>query len=184
MKEQKNTYEYQVMRSLKRKTHLSNLRGGSCEICGYNKNLAALEFHHIDRTTKESQLDSRTLSNSNMKWIMSEFEKCMVLCANCHREVHSPDLMMENVSEKIEKFDLERSDKWITLAEPKKYNCEDCGCEISKWGNKCKECAHKSRRKVDRPEKSVIFEMVANEGYRSVGRKFGVSDNTVRKWLI
>lgn len=184
MRKQGNTYEYQVMRSLKRKTYLINLKGGGCEICGYNKNLAALEFHHIDKTTKESQLDSRTLSNSTMEWIMSEFEKCMVLCANCHREVHSPDLMMENVSERIEKFDLERSDKWITLAEPKKYNCEDCGCEISKWGNKCKECAHKSRRKVDRPEKSVIFEMVANEGYRSVGRKFGVSDNTVRKWLI
>ena len=183
MRKQGNTYEYQVMRSLKRKTHLINLKGGGCEICGYNKNLAALEFHHIDKDTKESQLESRTLSNSNMSWIMSEFEKCMVLCANCHREVHSPDLMIENVSKKIEKYDLEKSDKWITLAEPKKYNCSDCGCEISKWGNKCKECAHKSRRKVDRPEKSVIFEMVTNEGYSSVARKFGVTDNTVRKWL-
>ena len=88
MRKQGNTYEYQVMRSLKRKTHLINLKGGGCEICGYNKNLAALEFHHIDRDTKESQLDARTLSNSSMGWIMSEFEKCMVLCANCHREIH------------------------------------------------------------------------------------------------
>ena len=183
MKEQKNTYEYQVMRSLKRKTHLINLRGGSCEICGYNKNLSALEFHHIDRTTKESQLDSRTLSNSSMEWIMSEFEKCMVLCANCHRELHSPDLMIEIVNEKINKFDLDKNDKWIKLAELKKYTCSDCGCEISKWGNKCKECTYKSRRKVDRPEKSIIFEMVTNEGYSTVAKKFGVTDNTVRKWL-
>jgi DNA-directed RNA polymerase subunit RPC12/RpoP len=183
MRKQGNTYEYQVMRSLKRKTHLINLRGGACEICGYNKNLAALEFHHIDREQKESQLDSRTLSNSNMEWIMEEFEKCMVLCANCHRELHSPDLMIEDVYERIKNFDLERSNKWIKLAEPKKYNCSDCGCEISKWGTKCRECSHKSMRKVDRPEKSIIFEMVSVEGYSSVARKFNVSDNTVRKWL-
>jgi hypothetical protein len=183
MKEQKNTYEYQVMRSLKRKTYLINLRGGSCEICGYNKNLAALEFHHIDKTTKESQLDSRTLSNSNMEWIMSEFEKCMVLCANCHREIHSPDLMFDTVNEKINKFDLKKSDKWIKITTQKKYTCSDCGCEISKWGKNCKNCFHKNRRKVDRPEKSVISEMVNNEGYSSVAKKFGVTDNTVRKWL-
>jgi len=183
MKKQGNNYEYQVMRALKRKTHLINLRGGACELCGYNKNLSALEFHHIDRETKESQLDSRTLSNSNMEWIMSEFEKCMVLCANCHREIHSPDLMIGVVNERINNFDLERSDKWLKLAEPKKYNCSDCGCEISKWGSRCKECSGKLKRKVDRPEKSVILEMVSVEGYSSVARKFNVSDNTVRKWL-
>jgi transposase-like protein len=40
-----------------------------------------------------------------------------------------------------------------------------------------------SQRKVERPEKSVISEMVNNEGYSSVAKKFGVTSNTVKKWL-
>lgn len=183
MKEQRNNYTYQTYRAIKRKTHLINLRGGKCEICGYNKNLAVLEFHHIERGTKESQLDQRTLSNSSMEFIMSEFDKCQVLCANCHRETHYPDLDVEKVSKKISEFDLERSEKWITLAEPKKYICVDCGCEISKWGKRCKTCHQINVRKVDRPNINVIIEQVKEKGYSAVGREYGVSDNAIRKWI-
>ena len=119
MKKQRNTYEYQTMRALKRKLYLIELRGGKCEICGYDKNLSAFDFHHIDKSTKESQLDQSKLSNSSMKYIMNEFSKCQVLCANCHRETHSPDLSLNKVREKICEYDLERSEKWINLAEPK-----------------------------------------------------------------
>jgi hypothetical protein len=183
MKKQRNTYEYQTMRALKRKLYLIELRGGKCEICGYDKNLSAFDFHHIDKNTKESQLDQSKLSNSSMKYIMNEFSKCQVLCANCHRETHSPDLSLNKVREKISKYDLERSEKWINLAEPKKYNCIDCGCEISKWGKRCKTCHQINNRKVDRPDIDVIIEKVKEEGYRAVGREYGVSDNAVRKWI-
>ena len=37
--------------------------GGKCEICGYNKNVSALEFHHIDSVTKDFKLDARKLAN-------------------------------------------------------------------------------------------------------------------------
>ena len=85
MKEQKNTYEYQVIRSLKRKTYLINLRGGSCEICGYNKNLAALEFHHIDPNQKDFQVCGKSWSFERLK---NEVDKCILVCSNCHREIH------------------------------------------------------------------------------------------------
>lgn len=183
MRKQHNNYEYQVLRALKRKMYLINLRGGKCEICGYDKNLAVLEFHHIEKGTKESQLDQRKLSNSSMEFILNEFEKCKILCANCHRETHNPDLEIEKVSKKISEFDLERSEKWINLAEPKKYNCIDCGCEISKWGKRCKTCNQIHNRKVDRPDIDTIIKKVKEEGYRAVGREYGVSDNAVRKWI-
>jgi hypothetical protein len=183
MKQQRNTYEYQTLRALKRKMYLIELRGSKCEICGYNRNLSVLEFHHIEKDSKESQLDQRKLSNSNMDFIMKEFEKCQVLCANCHRETHFPDLELDKVRQKISDFDHEKSQKWINMNEPKIYNCSDCGCEISKWGKRCKTCSQKNNRKVDRPDIDTILKKVNEKGYSRVGKEYGVSDNTIRKWI-
>jgi hypothetical protein len=77
--------------------------GGSCKRCGYNKNIAALEFHHIDPTQKESKLDMRILSNRNIDYINQEFLKCELLCSNCHREEHNPEMNIELVSEVLKK---------------------------------------------------------------------------------
>ena len=73
----------------KRKRLLVDYKGGKCERCGYNKNLAALEFHHIDPKTKEFNM-GRNLSR-DMDKLKLEVDKCMLLCANCHKEEHNPD---------------------------------------------------------------------------------------------
>ena len=65
--------------------------------CGYDKNLAALSFHHEDEVEKNHQLDMRSLSNRRMEAVMREFEKCILLCANCHMETHYPDLDMDKL---------------------------------------------------------------------------------------
>ena len=77
------------------------VQGGKCERCGYDKNISAFDFHHRDPKNKDSQLDMRHLSNSNMNWIIEEFEKCDVLCSNCHREIHNPDLVLKDMEEKL-----------------------------------------------------------------------------------
>jgi hypothetical protein len=181
MRNQKNTYEYQVMRALKRKYHLITLRGGKCQNCGYNKNLSAFEFHHKNPKTKKFQLDQRSLSNLSMKVIMEEFEKCELLCANCHREFHSPDLMIENVIKKITNFD-DTKIKWIQINEEKRYNCSTCGCEISKWGEKCRDCFHKSQRRVNRPDLNILKKEIDEFGYEKTGRKYNVTGKTIKKW--
>ncbi|TXG85728.1 MAG: hypothetical protein E6R13_01730, partial [Spirochaetes bacterium] len=56
-----NTYEYQKLRGLKRKIELIELKGGCCERCGYNKNVAAFDFHHKNPEQKDYQLDMRRL---------------------------------------------------------------------------------------------------------------------------
>ena len=65
---------------------LVEYKGGKCEFCGYNKCVEALEFHHIDETTKEFQISGSTKSLEKQK---KEADKCYMLCANCHREVHA-----------------------------------------------------------------------------------------------
>jgi 5-methylcytosine-specific restriction endonuclease McrA len=62
--------------------------GGKCQICGYGKCAEALEFHHLDGSSKDFGISSRGHARS-WERVRSELEKCMLLCANCHREVHA-----------------------------------------------------------------------------------------------
>ena len=66
-------------------------KGGKCEICGYNKCVEALEFHHLDPNEKEFGI-SKTGNTYSWEKIKNEIDKCSLLCANCHREVHVENL--------------------------------------------------------------------------------------------
>ena len=69
------------------KVQAIKLLGGKCSICGYNKCLDALEFHHEDPSVKEFKLGS----GNTMSWKIykSEALKCILVCSNCHKEIHS-----------------------------------------------------------------------------------------------
>lgn len=60
----------------------------SCSSCGFN-HPAALQFHHIDPSTKKSEVSSMVASAISRKTIIKEIEKCIVLCANCHMILHA-----------------------------------------------------------------------------------------------
>ena len=61
--------------------------GSACKICGYDKCTRALDFHHLDPSVKEVE-PSKVFSRSWEK-IQLELDKCILLCSNCHREVHA-----------------------------------------------------------------------------------------------
>lgn len=84
------SYASQKNRGKDRKTRLIKLFGGGCTKCGYKNNYSALHFHHIK--DKLFKLDARNLSNRTWKVCITEAEKCILLCANCHAEVHNPSL--------------------------------------------------------------------------------------------
>ena len=64
-------------------------KGGRCIICGYSKCQDALELHHIDPTQKEFSISDRNLRYSDWPKIKKEIEKGILVCSNCHREIHS-----------------------------------------------------------------------------------------------
>ena len=79
----KKTYQAGIDKQNK----LKEARGGSCEKCGYDRYLGALDWHHLDPTVKEFSIGKRRgLSEAALK---EEIDKCQLLCANCHREVHA-----------------------------------------------------------------------------------------------
>lgn len=61
--------------------------GGKCVICGYDKCYAALEFHHPNPEAKEPDF-RQIMKNSAFEKQKELVKGCMMLCANCHREIH------------------------------------------------------------------------------------------------
>ncbi len=74
-------------------------------ICGYKRCSAALDFHHIDSKAKEFGLSANGLTRSWEK-MKAELDKCVLICANCHREVHAgiAQLPTETLVEKRGEF--------------------------------------------------------------------------------
>ena len=91
-KNNSNSTYSQFKRADIRKKQMINFLGGCCSKCGYNKNYAALEFHHVK--DKSFSLDSRKISNTSMSKLLEELKKCILLCSNCHKEHHYPDLLL------------------------------------------------------------------------------------------
>jgi hypothetical protein len=71
---------------LERKTKAIQGKGGSCQICHYNKYIGALDFHHLEDQQKENSLSQLWLLSINR--INTELDKCVLLCKVCHAEVH------------------------------------------------------------------------------------------------
>jgi hypothetical protein len=87
-------YQKQKAKGLERKKLLVTQKGGCCSICGYNKNLAAMHFHHLEPGLKEFKLSLRELGNHSEAKINAELKKCILVCSNCHAEIHHPQLTL------------------------------------------------------------------------------------------
>jgi len=100
--------EYLIKAVQKRRKKIRQMaidyKGGRCQLCGYNKCPEALEFHHLDSLDKDFGISDKGYTRS-WKRIKKELDKCILLCANCHREVHAGlQLPREIVVEKLGEF--------------------------------------------------------------------------------
>jgi len=63
-----------------------NYKGGKCQLCGYNKYAGALDLHHF-KGKKSFTIGDDGYSRSWAK-LKIELDKCILVCSNCHREIH------------------------------------------------------------------------------------------------
>lgn len=90
--------EYLIKAVAKRRKRLKEMaveyKGGKCQNCGYNQCLEALDFHHQDtKKDKNFGIASKGYTRS-WKKVYEELDKCLLLCANCHREFHAGKLQL------------------------------------------------------------------------------------------
>jgi len=64
----------------------------------------------------------------------------------------------------------------------KKYFCSDCGKEITNKATRCRDCSSFRQRRVVRPDKEVLHQLVEQKGFFMAGEQFGVSGVTIKKW--
>lgn len=164
-------------------------KGGECIICGYSRYHSALDFHHINPENKNFQISSgNTYAWSTVK---DELDKCVLLCKNCHSELHGENIHIENYLRRdpdretgealLEEqgFDpyLSRDNK----NQPEK-KCEDCGVDVSKRANRCRSCAGKNCKdtKIQWPSVHQLIEQVKEKSFMEMARQLGVSDNAIR----
>lgn len=75
-------------------------KGDKCECCGKSYPLSVYDFHHKDPNLKDFSLGDKT---STVKWdkVKIEIDKCILVCANCHRQIHSGDIKLNQDQEEM-----------------------------------------------------------------------------------
>lgn len=85
----------------KRRLHIRQMaveyKRGKCQVCGYARCIGALEFHHTDPSKKDFGISMNGLTRAWAK-VKAEVEKCVLVCANCHREIHAGITQLSTVT--------------------------------------------------------------------------------------
>ena len=192
------------------KIRLVEYKGGKCEICGYDKCIDALEFHHLDPNEKEFGIAGDTRSLEKLK---NEADKCVLICANCHRELHAKE--REEIRVKKEQEEIERSiiyfenksikeKKQSKLVINSKLNIDSIKNDIidgfskkeisKKYGvglTTLKRFLAKNNIIYNESRGGKLSNLNINEFIKAfkelktfgkIGKKYGVSDKSIQKW--
>lgn len=146
----------------KNKVALVEYKGGKCEICGYDKCIGALEFHHINPSEKKFGL-----SNGNVKSLeelKKEADKCILVCNRCHSEIHY-NLMLEE--EKLKQEEIQKN------IEQFQENCIKYGVD-----NKDNYIKMKSLS-IDEVQEDLAKDMK----YKDIANKYDVGISTLKNFI-
>lgn len=99
------------------------------------------------------------------------------------------DYEIENLFPKSEQY-LQSKEKYLNrnllkpekITNPELFKCPECGKEVSEKGNLCVSCAKIKSRKVERPNRDILKELIRNTPFVQIGKMYGVTDNSIRKW--
>ena len=170
----------------RRKENLVMVCGGKCCLCVYNKSISALEFHHIISDKKIYGIAEKGTCH-DLEQDLKEIQKCILVCANCHREIHDglydekvlikAQIYNENIANQLREAKRQ-------LYERKNYFCHSCGTMITKYSKLqlCEKCSHETTRLVQRPSREELKNLIRTLPFTVIGKQYGVSDNAIKKW--
>jgi len=166
----------------KTKTWLVKYAGGKCQVCGYDRWHGNLAFHHVSQDGKDTNLADMLRNAKSWHIILEEVDKCILVCHNCHGEIHgglieSPEV---DLIDRAIKFKLYEDSRPIPKSHILKY-CPLCGGRIRHDQKHCKDCKSKAQEKIAWPDN--LIEMVQQSSKLAVSKVLGVSDKAIAKRL-
>ena len=131
------------------------------------------QHYNSDKTLRD-YYKKRKQEIENLGWNLYDIHYTKVYDAKFINE------LVEFIKNESEIINLEFN---FTVKKPVKY-CS-CNKKITNNAEKCKKCVAllQKRKVMDRPSKEILLKEVNEIGYSATGRKYGVSDNCIRKWL-
>ena len=128
-----------------------------CAICGlqaeWNGQPLTLILDHINGKNHDDRLE-------NLRWV----------CPNCNQQLDTTG------SKKMKLPEFRKPTKQSLV-----YCC-DCGTKITKGALRCKSCQAKLQSSLHKPLRDMLKQMIRNQSFVAIGKQYGVSDNTIKKW--
>ena len=160
------------------KERIVNAMGGKCQCCGYDKCVASLDLHHLDPTEKEFGLGGIRANPKSWEKIVPELRKCILVCRNCHGEIHYGE---REIPKSFTKFD----ESYITYKTLSVSVCPVCGKEKESHNKTCsKTCAASLSGRIDWSKYDLKKLFIEEKMTQSqISELVGVSDVSVSKRL-
>lgn len=163
---------------LNKRLELIKYKGGKCQICGYDKCFAALEFHHLDPKEKDFTISGKSWAFEKLK---KEVDKCILVCSNCHKEIHFK--MKKQINEVVVvKKVKEKTLKIKEIKEKPKCKICDNKCKTSASVYCSNECFDIGRAENIPTKTDFVFKLKELHNFVQIGKYYNVSDNSIRKW--
>ncbi len=160
----------------KTKQKMVDAFGGKCGICGYNKCLKSLDFHHLNPQEKEFSLSF--LLRNPLAWtkIVHELKKCICVCSNCHGEIHEKLITIPDDISRYNETLIENYNKLDGF-----NNCPICGKYKPSYYTTCsKKCSASLSRSVDW-EQIDLKTLIQIKTLSEIAEKLNISDGAVSK---
>lgn len=161
------------------KNRIIEAMGGSCVCCGYNACGHSLALHHLNPEKKDLGLGAIRASAISWERIVVELRKCILVCHNCHGEIHAG---IRFVPEKCKGFD-ESFSSYKDLEKVKKDYCPVCGKLKPTYQITCsRSCAGQNRYKINWNDIDLEQELKI-KSVLAIAEGLGCSDAAVHKRL-
>ena len=149
--------------------------GGKCQCCGYGKCNKALAFHHIDPDKKDLGFGETRANPKAWAKIVEELRKCILVCHNCHSEIHAGIL---DVPKKFAKF----NEDYASIEKVLEYDaCPVCQKTKPAKQKYCSsKCSSTNRRKVDW-DSIDLLKLLNEHSISDLEDKFQVSNAAIYK---
>lgn len=161
--------------------------GGSCVICGYNKCTGSMALHHLDPSKKDFALGALRANPKNWNLLVVEIRKCVLVCNNCHGEIHFGNAIVPNNAPRFnEKFAdyknllVEEGGTKITEKFSPCPICKNLKLDYKKYCSAA--CSSRSRYKVDWDNIDLATEIKTKSNIQ-ISEEIGCSDAAVYKRL-